>query len=670
MEPRTIRSTNTSGRTDSGQGLWPVLLLLSIAVLIPTACVLWFMSQAVANERFAVRQRLADVYRGQLETVRTQLGEHWRSRVAALSRSASRSPAAAFQQAVLEGGWAGVVVRDNAGKVLYPGPADTASSQPAGSNELIEEQWQAAHALEFEHDEYEAAAAAYAELAAGVDQPEVAARALQGQVRCLLQTGHIAAALKIVSGRLLEPACRDALDEDGRSISVNAAMLVLQLVPNPSRAEYVRARDYLLEALNDYTHSRLPSSQRVFVMQQMTQTLADEHLFPALPAEQLAAQYLAGRSPLPAPGGMGPASVPGVWSWLALDGTTIGLVRESEVQAQAANLLKRITAPADAAVQLMPAEQVLQRREEPFVTMPVGEMMPDWQLTLTLTGPNPFTAAAERRVSVYLWIGVLVIISTGGVALLVGRYLGRQMRLTRLKNDLIATVSHELKTPLASIRALVDTLITRDGQDPQQTREYLNLIARENARLSRLIDNFLTFSRMERNRHAFEFARCSPACIAEAACHSLQERLESAGCDFHVNIGSDLPDVTADFDAMVTVVLNLLDNALKYTGDNKRIELRVCADADQVCFEVEDNGIGLSKRAARRVFDRFYQVDQSLSRRAGGCGLGLSIVHFIVRAHGGTIDVQSQPGQGSTFTVRVPAESVPARTALSPEVPA
>lgn len=119
-------------------------------------------------------------------------------------------------------------------------------------------------------------------------------------------------------------------------------------------------------------------------------------------------------------------------------------------------------------------------------------------------------------------------------------------------------------------------------------------------------------------------------------------------------MAADLPTVIGDREALITVLVNLLDNAYKYTGDDKHVVLKVGVSDRQVCLEVQDNGIGIPRRAMRRIFDRFYQVDQSLARTSSGCGLGLSIVQFIVRAHDGTVDVRSQPGKGSCFTVRLP----------------
>lgn len=230
-----------------------------------------------------------------------------------------------------------------------------------------------------------------------------------------------------------------------------------------------------------------------------------------------------------------------------------------------------------------------------------------------------------------------------------------------MKNDFIATVSHELKTPLSSMRVLVDTLLEGNVRDEEQADEYLRLTAKENERLSRMIDNFLTFSRMERDKKAFDIVEVSPVLIAEDAVEAIKTKFSSAGCDFEVEIEGDLPDVAGDHDAMVTVLVNLLDNACKYTHDDKQISLRVYAEDDGVCFGVSDNGVGLTRRQVRKIFDRFYQVDRSLSRRAEGCGLGLSIVKFIVDAHKGKITVESRPGEGSTFTVKLAsrrAESV------------
>jgi signal transduction histidine kinase len=299
-------------------------------------------------------------------------------------------------------------------------------------------------------------------------------------------------------------------------------------------------------------------------------------------------------------------------------------------------------------------EQSAEPQTEPFTARPVGAAFPGWSIELFFKEGDVLEKAAGQNIAVYTWTGVLVIaliLLFGAVA---AKSIGRQVKINRLKNDFIATVTHELKTPLASMRVLVDTLLEGHYRDPQRVTEYLQLIGRENERLSRLIDNFLTFSRMERNKQAFRMQPTDAGVVSRTAVEAVKTKFAKGNCHFEAHIADDLSLVQADADAMVTVLVNLLDNAYKYTYDEKRICMDVAEVDGLVRFTVSDNGIGIPRRAVRKIFRRFYQVDRSLSRRAEGCGLGLSIAQFIVEAHNGSIRVDSKPGRGSTFTVTIP----------------
>ena len=153
---------------------------------------------------------------------------------------------------------------------------------------------------------------------------------------------------------------------------------------------------------------------------------------------------------------------------------------------------------------------------------------------------------------------------------------------------------------------------------------------------------------------AFAFQDVAPRDIAKAAVETVHAYYQQCGRKLPVEIADNLPMIVADEDSMVQVFLNLLDNACKYSNGEKNIELNVYEKEHAVCFEVKDNGIGMAKRELSKIMDRFYQVDQSLTRKVGGAGLGLSIVNFIVDAHGGNIDIQSEQGKGSTFSVKIP----------------
>jgi signal transduction histidine kinase len=280
---------------------------------------------------------------------------------------------------------------------------------------------------------------------------------------------------------------------------------------------------------------------------------------------------------------------------------------------------------------------------------------PDLTLQLHLAGPQILDAAIGEQRAYLLTIGVVtalaVLIIAGTAALAVHR----QIALSELKNTSVATVAHELRTPLASIRMLVDTLREGRYRGDSQLREYLGLVAAENERLTRLAENFLTFSRLERNHAALPLEAVAVRDVVEQAAAPLSPRLNAPGCAFTLDVPAGIPAVRADRDALAQVLSNLLDNALKYTDAEKRITLRVRAENSHIQFAIEDNGIGLTPADADEIFHPFHQLDRKLTRTRGGCGLGLAIVRRIVDAHGGKITVTAAPTRGSIFTITIPA---------------
>jgi len=393
----------------------------------------------------------------------------------------------------------------------------------------------------------------------------------------------------------------------------------------------------------------MPSARRLFYLQALAQLGAEVE--PWLGAETLATEFEDVAFNLAAKDYW---LVPGKEFYLLFsdDGQAVAVFSGSQ-------LLVRLQELVDSSSTVEGVRIVLQQEHdrgtaEPLFSSSVKTLGSNWHLDLYVMDDDPFAASSERRVMGYFWTGFVMIGIMSLVCGLLVRSLLAQQRLTRMKNDFVATVTHELKTPLASTRLFVDTLLEGRCRDEQQQREYLELIARENKRLTRLIDNFLTFSRMERNKRTFCFEDVEPSAIATVATDAVHESFECLGCTLTMDVADNLPPIVADEDSMITVLLNLLDNACKYSDDDKRIELRVFEKDHAVCFQVQDNGIGMAKRELSKVLDRFYQVDQSLSRKCGGAGLGLSIVNFVVDAHGGKIDIESEPGKGSVFTVKVP----------------
>lgn len=257
-----------------------------------------------------------------------------------------------------------------------------------------------------------------------------------------------------------------------------------------------------------------------------------------------------------------------------------------------------------------------------------------------------------RSYGAIVLIAVVLIV---GIAFLAALTVSRQLELRELRTTAVATVAHELRTPLASMRMLVDTLREGRVRGEDQAREYLELIAKENDRLTRLAEDFLTFSRLERGKQHLNLEPVAPRAIIEQAIASLRPRLEAPGCTFTYDVPGDLPPVRADRDALASIISNLLDNALKYTGDSKQIGLWVRPARDAVVFAITDNGIGIDRAQLRRIFKPFQQVDDRLSRHGEGVGLGLAIVSKLIALHGGKLHVDSSVGAGTTFSIRIPA---------------
>jgi len=549
------------GRVGRDVRAWPMLALLLVVVLVAIGCVLWFMREAMGNERLAVREKLAEAYRGQLVLVQAQLLERWNQQLGRLD--GPEQDAARFARCVREGLADSVVCFDEQGRVAYP--------------------------------------------------------------------------------RLSE----------GRNAAANAELFSLESSTNKTGTQFNEIAARLRDRVNDYATDTLPSAQRRFLMHELQQLDPGLEL-PTLAGEELAARYLETNPVFVRAPTLHATELRDVWSVGSSNRLTLALFTSTGLQGKLNNLIHDPALPKGVSLAVIsPGDDVM--TESTVATVSLGPELGGWRLALSLDDRTLFNTAADRRVARYLVVGSIVIAAMAVLGLLIARGFKRQVQLARLKNDLVATVSHELKTPLTAMRALVDTLLDSERFDEKTTREYLKLLATENARLSRLIDNFLTFSRLERNKFTFEFTRVRPQQVVEGAVAALGERAQTPGCTLDSHVAANLPSIRGDVDALVTALLNLLDNAWKYSGDVKHIVLRTEARNDRVCFAVEDNGIGLTPRESKRVFRRFYQADQGLSRSIGGCGLGLSIVQSIVEAHHGTVSVESEAGHGSTFTIQIPA---------------
>jgi two-component system phosphate regulon sensor histidine kinase PhoR len=251
-----------------------------------------------------------------------------------------------------------------------------------------------------------------------------------------------------------------------------------------------------------------------------------------------------------------------------------------------------------------------------------------------------------------LLVTLVAFLSTGTVLALV--FLQREAVLSKLQADFVSKVSHELRTPLTSIRMFVETLQLKRVSSPEEVDACLDVLNRETARLTTRIERLLDWGRMEAGKRIYESAPERVEDIVAQALAEFDANYVGRPERVHVDLTAELPTVQVDRSAIADALLNLLSNATKYSPERGKIKLTARADDRHVRLSVIDQGVGIARREHRRIFDKFYRSNELLSSDVEGSGLGLAIVRHIVQAHGGRVELESELGRGSTFTLVLP----------------
>jgi signal transduction histidine kinase len=287
------------------------------------------------------------------------------------------------------------------------------------------------------------------------------------------------------------------------------------------------------------------------------------------------------------------------------------------------------------------------------ISMSFSPVFRQWKLGIGY--PDTTVAALARSqfrqnlLFIVLGLGLLIL---GLVVAL--RATRREIKLVEAKETFVSNVSHELKTPLALIRLFAETLEMGRVKNEEEMRDFGRIINRESNRLTQLINNILDFSRIEAGRRKYQFVETNITDVIEEALQSYEYQLKSAGFEVKTEIQSDLPPVLIDREAMTQAVLNLLNNAVKYSTDVKQIDVRVGQRGETLAIEIADGGVGIPQSEHRKIFEKFYRISTGMVHDTKGSGLGLAIVRHIVEAHHGEILVDSTPGKGSCFTMLLP----------------
>jgi signal transduction histidine kinase len=257
-----------------------------------------------------------------------------------------------------------------------------------------------------------------------------------------------------------------------------------------------------------------------------------------------------------------------------------------------------------------------------------------------------------------LVLAALSVLLAGGLYLTY-RSVTKQVELARLKSDFVSNVSHELRTPLSLIRLYAETLELRRVTSPEKMDAYYRIIRKESERLSALINNILDFSRIEAGRKEYDFRETDLGELVRNTLEAYRYQIEEQGFAFEQRIDPLIPAVRVDREAIARSLVNLLNNALKYSAEDKFLGVTLHQAEGVVKLEVLDHGIGIARSEQAKIFEKFYRVGDPLVHDTKGSGLGLSLVRHIARAHGGEVEVESAPGRGSRFTLSLPLPTAP-----------
>ncbi|OVE78906.1 hypothetical protein BVY01_04085 [bacterium I07] len=289
-----------------------------------------------------------------------------------------------------------------------------------------------------------------------------------------------------------------------------------------------------------------------------------------------------------------------------------------------------------------------------LVTGEFNERFPPWVIEAYSPAPGLMTGAALYK-SYYFWtILTLLMVLTFGAVLII-RTMAREREVVRMKSNFVSSVSHELKTPLTSIKALTERLLKGKVNSPTKMKQYFSVIMQDTDKLTRLVRNILDFSRIEEGKKEYSLVETDVTSWLEETIDNFRKERSHDKIRIETRLEPDLPPVKLDRDEMSQCICNLLDNAIKFSPVTKTAEVELIITEGFIHIQVKDRGIGIPNEELDRIFERFYQGSRSIRQSVKGTGLGLTLVKHTVEAHGGRIQVQSHPGKGTVFTINIPS---------------
>lgn len=613
--------------------LFVSLLAIGLAVALPAMAWVWTTVRTLDRDRRDWSQELQTLHRFRLEEAIRTFDVALKARA---SRAGHQTPSRVSE--------AGVLFRNLLGDAAEGAPQEGA---PDGLLVLAAD-----------------GTPLYPALAIGVINPpevDVRGEALMGAFQQRLLTQSMGDAYLSLAAQWVEQGLEGSRSPSGRLYLPSIELAALQQLSRDD-ARFEPTLESLARRVSRHTDPLIPASQRLFLWREV-QRLGARTTLPTESAEVLGLavlQELVGKPDRQHPTAKtvhlsGDAPGQEVWLIPAPGGGVIWLYRRERFHRELEAQVNRSLVPQGYRAQLVIQGNPVSGEGD--LQASIGSALPGWALRLdTSVATAELAGSARRQAALQIASAASAVILGAVLSFLAVRRFLQRVRLTEVRHDFLTTVSHELRTPMTSIRMLIDTLVADPDLQPDRTRTYLEVVSRETLRLGRLVDNYLTFARLERGGMNYDFQPTAPETAVEAAVRSVESRFAAPGCDFRTEIASQLPMIRADASSLTTALLNLLENAHKYTGADKRILLTVTRSGSTLCFAVIDNGRGFDPRQRSRIFEKFYRVEGN-GNSVTGAGLGLHIVKSIVEAHSGRVEVETTPGEGSRFAIHIPMVS-------------
>jgi len=605
-----------------------LLLFFLIAILLPAAALILLGWRVVRQEAELANSRAAEERRTAVEQLRRELSARLEAITLQEINRRIRAPGSPVPDRPADPSIVLVTTFDG-DRMLLPWASNEKRSAPSPQ---FDEARQKGELLEFRSDNAVAALVAYRKAVAAAKSPreKCAARLMSGRV--LVKGGRIKEAAATYQAMLQD--CGDASDDFGIRFRLYAAERLITACKD-SGAAFA----HLIEAADTV---RWMSPQDAYLVRSLLAPATDER---AQQARRNIESQLQRMDQVSALGREFPRIMPLATSnWVAF-GDPPWLVSIPQADDQQPRFVFVVSAR-----ELAPPMAALVSKETE-TSVPLGSgfsgLRVDWQ-------PGRFATPRSMPASLYAAALALIIGATVLGGYLVLRDVNRDLRVAELRTQFVASVSHELKTPLTAVRMFAETLSMGRAKDDRTRQEYLATIMNESERLSRLVDNVLDFSKIEQGRKVYHMRPASLPDVVRSAAQAMQYPLEQLGFKLTVSIDENIPATEVDTDALQQAILNLLSNAMKYSGSSPAIEMTLRQDDKQAVIEVIDHGIGIPQDEQPRIFEKFYRVRSPETVSVAGTGLGLTLVKHTVEAHGGRVEVRSAPGEGSTFSIRLP----------------